>query len=359
MSSSYSWTDNAMKLGNPCDPSLADDNLMNLKDRCDTLDSNLSTVTDDLDNLTSTVSTQEISISELNNLTEEHTSAIATNSDSINTLGTNLSDEIDARETAIQDLQAQIDDISSSDSVIVVVLATYADLENYDVSGLSTGDVVKVLEDETHDNMPSYYKYDAETNAFTYIGSTLGITASEAANLYVPKTRTINNKALTTNINLTASDVGAIATSALGDATITFSIDGEDIGSFTTNQNTNQVLSLPVAKNLTQPYVLLDSGIITLVESKVIYVSLPNSSINYSFNSTGISSFSKAITFELAILLSSVQAVSFPSNITWQDNVVPEISDTGLYLFAFRTFDGGINWIGNLQGLWTYSGTIS
>ena len=38
MSLSYSWTDNTMKLGNPCDPTQADDNLMFLKDKCDTLD---------------------------------------------------------------------------------------------------------------------------------------------------------------------------------------------------------------------------------------------------------------------------------------------------------------------------------
>ena len=47
----------------------------------------------------------------------------------------------------------------------------------------------------------------------------------------MPLTRTINNKALSTNITLSASDVGAVATSALGNGTISFTIDGESVGS--------------------------------------------------------------------------------------------------------------------------------
>ena len=41
----------------------------------------------------------------------------------------------------------------------------------------------------------------------------------------------------------------------------------------------------------------------------------------------------------------------FPNYITWQDDEVPEFSDTGLYLLAFRSFNNG-QWIGNLQGIW-------
>ena len=54
---------------------------------------------------------------------------------------------------------------------------TYADLANYDVSSLKTGDLIEVLIDETHENQPSYYEYDEDTNTFAYVGSARTITA--------------------------------------------------------------------------------------------------------------------------------------------------------------------------------------
>lgn len=55
-------------------------------------------------------------------------------------------------------LQAQIDALSASSDVVDVV-ADYTALQNYDTSGLSDNDIVKVLEDSTHDDATTYYRW--------------------------------------------------------------------------------------------------------------------------------------------------------------------------------------------------------
>lgn len=47
---------------------------------------------------------------------------------------------------------------------------TKADLNNYDVTDLANGAVIKVMSDSTHQNKTTYYKYSVETNQFVYIG---------------------------------------------------------------------------------------------------------------------------------------------------------------------------------------------
>lgn len=55
-------------------------------------------------------------------------------------------------------LQAQIDALSASSDVVDIV-ADYTALQNYDTSGLSDNDIVKVLEDSTHDDATTYYRW--------------------------------------------------------------------------------------------------------------------------------------------------------------------------------------------------------
>lgn len=55
-------------------------------------------------------------------------------------------------------LQAQIDALSASSDVVDVV-ADYTALQNYDTSGLSDNDIVKVLEDSSHDDATTYYRW--------------------------------------------------------------------------------------------------------------------------------------------------------------------------------------------------------
>lgn len=60
----------------------------------------------------------------------------------------------------INNLQSQIDAITVS-SDVVDVLGTYQDLLNYDTSELGDNDIVKVLQDSTHGDAMSYYRWDS------------------------------------------------------------------------------------------------------------------------------------------------------------------------------------------------------
>lgn len=82
---------------------------------------------------------------------------------------TALSDEATARENADNGLQGQIDALSAASDVTDIV-GTYAALEAYDTSKLKDNDIIKVLQDETHDDETTYYRWDTETETFTLIG---------------------------------------------------------------------------------------------------------------------------------------------------------------------------------------------
>ena len=72
--------------------------------------------------------------------------------------------------------------------------------------------------------------------------SDITLTASDVE--AVPVTRTINGKSLEENITLTAGDVGAITSSDVGDATVTFTQGGVLKGSITMNQKTATTIAL-------------------------------------------------------------------------------------------------------------------
>lgn len=84
-------------------------------------------------------------------------------------LGTRIDNEVTARQTADNGLQSQIDAITSKSDVVDVV-ANYAALQNYDTSALGNNDVVKVLDDETHEDALTYYRWNATARTWSYIG---------------------------------------------------------------------------------------------------------------------------------------------------------------------------------------------
>ena len=125
----------------------------------------------------------------------------------------NLSDEVTNRENADIYLQGQIDAISASSDVVDIV-GTYADLQNYDTQHLKDNDIIKVLQDETQGNATTYYRWSTHTQTFTLIGQEGPYYTKAGADAqFVPQTRTVNSKALSSNITLTASDVSAVGTS--------------------------------------------------------------------------------------------------------------------------------------------------
>lgn len=84
----------------------------------------------------------------------------------------------------------------------------------------------------------------------TYGWEKLGTTEVDLSG-YVPTSRTINNKALTEDITLTASDVGALPDSTtIGNATLTIQKNGADVDTFTANATEDKSINITVP---TQP----------------------------------------------------------------------------------------------------------
>ena len=83
-----------------------------------------------------------------------------------------VSDEATLRENADTALQGQIDALTVSSDVIDV-LGTYQDLQNYDTSHVKDNDIIKVLQDSTHNNAMSYYRWSVNGNVgnWVYVGS--------------------------------------------------------------------------------------------------------------------------------------------------------------------------------------------
>lgn len=79
-------------------------------------------------------------------------------------------DRIADLETTDGVLQQEIDDLKNSPDVVDIA-PTYAALQAYDTSHLGDNDVVRVLADETHDGQSTYYRWNAATSSWAYIGA--------------------------------------------------------------------------------------------------------------------------------------------------------------------------------------------
>lgn len=187
--------------------------------------------------------------SNYNDLTQSITNNVSTLNtritNEVSTLNGTISDEATTRANADNNLQTQIDAIVSSSDVFDIV-GTYAELEAYDISTVPVKDIIKVLVDSTHNNAATYYRCveNAGVKSWSYIGSEGAYyTKGETDSTFVPQTRTINNKALNQNINLTASDVGALPVGTqIGNGTILLTQGGVQKGTFTLNQTSNATI---------------------------------------------------------------------------------------------------------------------
>lgn len=137
---------------------------------------NIQTNTSDIINIKSEQTTQNQNISQnTNDITDikseqvTQNTNIQNNTNDITTLQNDLSSEITNRQNADINLQSQIDAITSSSDVVDIV-GTYAQLQSYDTQHLQNNDVIKVLQDETHDNAMTYYRWLKNTSTWQYIG---------------------------------------------------------------------------------------------------------------------------------------------------------------------------------------------
>lgn len=66
-------------------------------------------------------------------------------------------------------LDEEVQEIKNNPDVFDIV-NTYADLQAYDTQQLTDKDIIRVLNDETHDGYSTYYRYDKQNDTWTYIG---------------------------------------------------------------------------------------------------------------------------------------------------------------------------------------------
>lgn len=66
-------------------------------------------------------------------------------------------------------LDEEVQEIKNNPDVVDIV-DTYADLQAYDTQHLTDNDIIRVLNDETHDGYSTYYRYNKTTDTWTYIG---------------------------------------------------------------------------------------------------------------------------------------------------------------------------------------------
>lgn len=94
----------------------------------------------------------------------------------------------------IMDVEDEVDELKNNPDVVDIV-NTYADLQAYDTASLTDKDVIRVLQDETHDGESTYYRYNKQSDTWTYIGEskqytdfvgTDGTTAGEAGLVPAP-----------------------------------------------------------------------------------------------------------------------------------------------------------------------------
>ena len=158
-------------------------------------DTRLGDMQDSFDDINDSITTIEGNIETIEDTTYTKTETDALLDTKATT--TALGNEIQAREQADTNLQGQIDAIVSSSDVVDIV-GTYTDLQNYDTSKLGDNDIIKVLDDSTHNNATSYYRWHNST--WNYVGSEGPYyTKSQTDALLNSKVNVVEGKGLSTN----------------------------------------------------------------------------------------------------------------------------------------------------------------
>lgn len=66
-------------------------------------------------------------------------------------------------------LDEEVQEMKNNPDVVDIV-ETYQGLTGYDTSTLTDKDIIRVLNDSTHDGYSTYYRYDKQNDTWTYIG---------------------------------------------------------------------------------------------------------------------------------------------------------------------------------------------
>lgn len=203
-----------------------------------------------------------------------------------------LSNQTDLQ-SSLTNLQSQIDAIVSSSDVFDIV-ATYSDLQAYDISTVPVNDIIKVLVDSTHSNAATYYRCTESggVKSWSYIGSEGAYyTKSETDTLLNAKQNTIN-----ANNKLSVSYVSGLATVAtsgsyadllnkptiptVNNATLTITQGGVSKGTFTANASSDVTIALDTGGGTATDVQINGTSITSSNVANIVTNSAYNSSSN-------------------------------------------------------------------------------
>lgn len=103
----------------------------------------------------------------------------------------------------IMDVEDEVEELKNNPDVVDIV-ATYADLQAYDTQHLTDKDIIRVLQDETHDGESTYYRYNKQSDTWTYVGTVGDYYTKTAADAKF-------QDKLTAGSNITISDQNVIS----------------------------------------------------------------------------------------------------------------------------------------------------
>lgn len=215
------------------------------------------------------INDRETAINQINSTIDNHTTQISN-------LSTGLDGEITSRQEADTNLQNQIDAISASSDVKDIV-GTRQELERYDTTTLGDNDIIKVLQDETQDGATTYYRWDTDTHTFSLIGEEGPYyTKAQADTLLSGKQDTLTageNISIVNNVisstagtysagtglelngtEFSIDDTVALKTEipTVNNGALTIQKNGTDVASFTANSGTNVTANITVPTDTAQ-----------------------------------------------------------------------------------------------------------
>lgn len=146
------------------------------------------------------------------------------------------------RQSADNNLQSQIDALTSASDVVDVV-ADYTELSGYDTSKLTDNDLIKVLVDSTHSNATTYYRWSKTNSAFSYVGAEGSYyTKAESDNKFLSKTDAASTYATQTSVTSALSGKQDVLTAGTGIVISSNTISTDAIRNNATGSNSVGIL---------------------------------------------------------------------------------------------------------------------
>lgn len=134
----------------------------------------------------------------------------------------------------IMDVEDEVERLENNPDVVDIV-ATYQDLQSYDTSGLTDKDIIRVLEDSTHSNNSTYYRWNANTNQFDFVGEIGGGSSVNVVQTSGTSTTDVMSQNATTS--MVFQDPGTNKKIQIGDTSNSAGIESVAVGAYSYANN--------------------------------------------------------------------------------------------------------------------------